>query len=177
MFVTDKERKGDYEFQIAGEFSDEPVKVNQHPKSDFVEVETYASIDYFGNLIGVNTYKDYQHAVILKTPYFDFPSYVLDYLFFRGEGIKSEETFSPSDFNDVRNVVVAGEIYQALKRVNRSNRLKSKFIVFMNNEEVLQMIVNQFPNIHLIRDEIQVQRENKKERIQIKRRQRLFYYK
>lgn len=162
LFVTDKERKGDYEFQIAGEFSDEPVKVNQHPKLDFVEVETNASIDYFGNLIGVNTYKDYQHAVILKTPYFDFPSYVLDYLFFRGEGIKSEETFSPSDFNDVRNAVVAGEIYQALKRVNRSNRLKSKFIVFMNNEDVLQMIVDQFPNIHLIRDEIQVQRENKK---------------
>ncbi|WP_026673770.1 hypothetical protein [Alkalihalobacterium bogoriense] len=162
LFITDKERKADYEIQLAMEYTDEPVKVNQKPKLGFVELENHSAVDYFGNLVGVNTYKDYQHAVILKTPYFDFPSYVLDYLFFKGEGIKDGELFSADDFTKVRDSIVAGEIYQALKRVNRSNRLNSNFIVFMNNENVLQMLVNQFPNIQLIRDEIQVQREKKK---------------
>lgn len=162
LFITDKERKGDYEFELAMECTDEPVKVKQKPKLGFVELENQSAVDYFGNLIGVNTYKDYQHAVILKTPYFDFASYILDYMFYKGVGIKDGELFSADDFTEVRNSIVAGEIYQALKRVNRSNRLNSKFIVFMNNENVLQMLVNQFPNIRLVRDEIQVQREKKK---------------
>lgn len=161
LFVTDKERKGEYESQLVGEFSEEPVQVNQQLLSGFAEVKSYASVDYFGNLIGVNAYKDYQHAIILKTPYFDFPSYVLDYLFYREEEIKDAELFSANDFDDVRNAIVAGEIYQALKRVNRNNALSSKFIVFMNNKEVMQLLLSQFPNIQFVEDEIHVRRVKK----------------
>lgn len=158
LFITDKERKGEYEGQIAGEFLEEPIQVNHQLLSGFVEVKSYASVDYFGNLIGINSYKDHQHAIILKTPYFDFPSYVLDYLFYREGAISDKELFSANDFDDVRNAIVAGEIYQALKRVNRNNALSSKFIVFMDNEEVLQLLLSQFPNIQYVSDEIHVQR-------------------
>ena len=158
LFITDKERKGEYESQIVGEFLEEPIYVNRQLLSGFVEVKSYASVDYFGNLIGINSYKDYQHAIILKTPYFDFPSYVLDYLFYREGAIGDKELFSANDFDDVRNAIVAGEIYQALKRVNRNNALSSKFIVFMDNEEVMQLLLSQFPNIQYVSDEIHVQR-------------------
>lgn len=63
------------------------------------------AIDYFGNIIGVNSYRDFDTAVILKTPYFDYLSYALTYFYFRrldGEEIEDIRVFKNEWVEEIR---------------------------------------------------------------------------
>lgn len=114
------------------------------------------SIDHFGNLIGKNHYRDYDTIVILKTPNYNYISYVLEYTFLTGDVIDGIifEPFKNEAIEKIRISAVAGEFYQAIKRINRENKLKSNIYLFSDNMDAVEMVKEQLTNIQYFLKEI-----------------------
>ncbi|WP_026673979.1 hypothetical protein [Alkalihalobacterium bogoriense] len=147
------------------------------------EIETIMNemieIDYFGNLIGENNYRDFSKVVTLKTPNYDYLSYVLQYDYFKGSEEKQEdiEIFKHEGVERIRTTNILGEIYQALKRINRDNSRPAEYIVFTSNDLVVDQLIHEFPNIQVERKEIEIadetdieiKKENKQTEMNIRR--------
>lgn len=115
-------------------------------------------IDHFGNLIGVNTYRDFSNVVVMKTPNYDYLSYALTYFYFSSmEGIEIEniEVFKHELIEQIRKSCVAGEIYQAIKRVNRDNSRNSEIYVFSTSQDAINIVLGQLPGINYRRVEME----------------------
>ena len=111
-----------------------------------IELNTKVVVDHFGNLIGRNDYRDFDTVVIVKTPNYDYSSYILDYGFFT-QSFQDGEHITPyanKNIESLRISMVAGEMYQAIKRINRNNTLKSKIYIFSDMQEAVDLIKKQF---------------------------------
>src|SRR5690625_2424356 len=112
-------------------------------------------IDYFGNLIGVNTYRDFKNVIIMKTPNYDYLTYILYYFYFssmKNRTVEDIEVFEHEQIEKIRKTSVTGEIYQAIKRVNRDNSQESEIFVFSSNEDAVDDVINQLPEINVKKD-------------------------
>jgi len=108
-------------------------------------------IDHFGNLIGVNTYRDFSNVFVMKTPNYDYLSYALTYFYFasmEGVEVRDIEVFKHEQIEQIRKTAVAGEIYQAIKRVNRDNSRNSEIYVFSTSQDAIDIVLGQLPGIH-----------------------------
>lgn len=107
------------------------------------------SIDHFGNLIGKNDYRDFDTIVILKTPNYNYISYVLDYAFLAGNVIDGMrfEPFKNQVIEKIRISTVAGEFYQAIKRINRENELTSNIYLFSDDMDAVAIVKKQLTNV------------------------------
>jgi hypothetical protein len=127
-------------------------------------------IDHFGNLIGVNTYRDFSNVVVMKTPNYDYLSYALTFFYYsskEGNKLGKIEVFQHEQINKIWKTSVAGEIYQAVKRVNRDNSRNSEIYVFTANQEAINIVLEQLPGINYKQMEMEgvykkKQRQNKK---------------
>ncbi|RFB12735.1 hypothetical protein DZB84_18465 [Bacillus sp. HNG] len=107
-------------------------------------------VDYFGNIIGVNSYREFENVVVLKTPNFDYLTYALTYLFYRRIDNKPVEdvcVFHHEEVESIRKTTVAGEIYQGIKRINRDNSKQAKMYVFTTNQDAVDLILQQLPGV------------------------------
>jgi hypothetical protein len=130
------------------------------------DVENKVKIDHFGNLIGVNTYRDYDTVIILKTPFYDYLSYALTYFYFLSmEKITmcNIEVFKNDVVEMLRKSMVAGEIYQAMMRINRNNSQPALFVVCTDYQEAIDLVVGQLPNIQFESDSLEINKKKVKE--------------
>jgi hypothetical protein len=130
------------------------------------EIEKRVSLDYFGNLIGVNTYRDYDTVIVLKTPFFDYLSYALTYFYFQSKDSRNMEditVFKNVDVESIRKTVVGGEIYQAIKRINRDNSQSAQMIVCTDYQEAIDVVVGQLPKVKYESDSLKVNKFKEKE--------------
>jgi hypothetical protein len=158
LFVTDKENKPKLEEKIA----DYLVSVGWEEAEIKEMLNESLRIDYFGNIIGVNTYKDFDNVVVLKTPNFDYLSYALTYFYFQkmdGKPIEDIDVFRNDIVEKIRNTAIAGEIYQAVKRVNRDNTRSSKIYVFTANQDAVDIVLTQLPGIQYKNDKLTVNKK------------------
>lgn len=145
LFVTDKDNKGALAKEIrkylqAIEKTDEEIK----------DIEkTKVTLEHFGNLIGKNEYRGYKNVVILKTPNYSYIDYVLQCDYYKPEKHLNEDIkmFENPTVEKIRQTMIAGEIYQALKRINRDNSKNAHYFVFTSNEDVVDLVLAQFPHI------------------------------
>lgn len=133
------------------------------------EIEEKVKVDHFGNLIGVNCYRDFESVVILKTPFHDYLSYVLTYFYFRSQEVigKKEkmediELFKNEEVEKIRKTIVAGEIYQALKRINRDNSRSAQMVVCTDYQEAIDLVAEQLPSIQYTSDSLEVNEKKAK---------------
>jgi len=114
------------------------------------------SIDHFGNLIGRNHYRDFDTIVILKTPNYNYISYILDYTFLTGNVTDGMifETFKNEEIEKIRISAVAGEFYQAIKRINRENKLSANIYLFSDDMDAVEIIKGQLRNVQYFHKEI-----------------------
>lgn len=105
-------------------------------------------VTHFGNLIGVNRYRTFDTAILLKTPFLSNESYGLDYLHFSVLKNQPVLPFTYQQLIEIKNSAVAGEMYQALARINRDHNLLANYIVFTANAEALKLVRQQMQNIH-----------------------------
>jgi hypothetical protein len=114
------------------------------------------AIDHFGNLIGRNHYRDFDTIVILKTPNYNYISYILDYTFLTGNVTDGMifETFKNEEIEKIRISAVAGEFYQAIKRINRENKLRSNIYLFSDDMDAVEIIKGQLRNVQYFYKEI-----------------------
>lgn len=109
------------------------------------------SINHFGAIKGENAYREYNKVAILKTPNFQYITYYLNKLYYTSEkvvgGHKNVKVFDDAECELIRNSAVAGEMYQAIKRINRKNSKPAIYYVFCSNEDAMDILREQFKNI------------------------------
>lgn len=145
LFISDKENKANIEKKLTEYLLNryDSVKVQSMMNEKF-------KIDYFGNIIGVNSYRDFDNVVIMKTPNFDYLAYALTYMYYRKndqQSVGNVPVFQHEEVEKIRKTVIAGEIYQAIKRVNRDNSRVSNMYVLTDNQEVVDLVLAQLPGI------------------------------
>ncbi|MEK3976195.1 hypothetical protein [Psychrobacillus sp. FSL K6-1267] len=145
LFISDKENKAIIEKKLTeyllNRYDSEKVQAMMNEKF---------KIDYFGNIIGVNSYRDFDNVVIMKTPNFDYLAYALTYMYYRmndQQSVGNVSVFQHEEVEKIRKTAIAGEIYQAIKRVNRDNSRVSNMYVLTDNQDVVDFVVNQLPGI------------------------------
>jgi hypothetical protein len=134
------------------------ISSKQH-KLNFKNVET----EHFGNLIGKNTWRNYNKIFIVHNPQTPFYVYVLKYLYYSGlkldnrstwgtyvtTGLNKTVKFEYERFELVRVSDLCGHIYQAIKRINRDNTQKAIVYLFNSDEDVIKLLIEQMMNINV----------------------------
>jgi hypothetical protein len=160
LFITDKDRKEKLEEEINSFYRYYGATLEEICEQLKIEI----SVDYFGNIIGKNCYRAYNKVVILKTPYYDYLTYTLQYLSLTSDIEKSKESiqvFRNREIEELRKTTVAGCIYQSLKRINRDNSKVSEIYLFCDNQEIVDIVKEQLPAIEYVKDSIMVTKARK----------------
>jgi hypothetical protein len=126
------------------------------------EDEAFTKANYknhFGNITGSNDYKQLTNCVITHNPNMPFRQYVLEYLYYsnkkldnrnswsglnNGKGDEKVYRFKEDKFEEYRQCKNANEIYQAIKRVNRTMEKESKIYIFNNDSETIDRVLKMF---------------------------------
>ncbi|MDF1510666.1 hypothetical protein PZE06_21255 [Robertmurraya sp. DFI.2.37] len=146
LFITDKDNKAQLEEKIVDFLS----STGMDDEEIATAINENFKVDYFGNIIGVNSYREFENVVVLKTPNFDYLTYALTYLFYKRIDNKPVEdvcVFRHEEVESIRKSAVAGEIYQGIKRINRDNSRQAKMYVFTTNQDAVDLILQQLPGI------------------------------
>lgn len=117
---------------------------------------------YFGNVTGSNEWGNKKNIAIIQTHNLNDIDFILKCLYYSEDYIKTKYpkltshshgrrtcnrySFDDARFEDIRNRWLASETYQALKRVNRNMAYSTDALVFMNNDDVINMIQSQMKN-------------------------------
>lgn len=127
---------------------------NEIPLISCIEEENKA---YFGNLIGSNAWHELKNVAIIQSPNISDVDYLLKHLHFTrylrlysrryiwatrkdGKGIRATHAFTDEGMENIRVHFISGEIYQAIKRVNRCMNGKTNIILFCNYDKVVNLI-------------------------------------
>lgn len=116
---------------------------------------------YFGNITGSNQWYDKKNIAIIQTHNLNDVDYILKYLHYsrdtieknfpltckcNGRTVKKIYSFTDKRLEKIRIHWLASEIYQAVKRVNRNMRYDSDVLIFINNEDVIELLKSQMKN-------------------------------
>jgi len=116
---------------------------------------------YFGNITGSNQWYDKKNVAIIQTHNLSDVDYILKYLHYaretieesfpltckcNGRTVKRIYSFTDKRLEKIRVHWIASEIYQAVKRVNRNMKYDTDVLIFINNEEVIELLKTQMIN-------------------------------
>lgn len=154
LFVTDKDNENTLKKEIRNYLE----LVGKTDKEIQNIEETMIKVEYFGNIIGVNDYREYETVVIMKTPNFDYVDYVLQHDYYKPLKHLNEDIpiFKNLTVEQIRKTMIAGEIYQAMKRINRDNSKNAHYIVFTANNDAVDIVRQQMPGINYYQYELNV---------------------
>ncbi|MEK4086083.1 hypothetical protein [Psychrobacillus sp. FSL K6-1415] len=163
LFVTEKEQVENVKMEIEGYFDE-----------NFEDIQTRLSVNlsvgYFGALTGINDFRLYDKVVILKTPNFNYETYVMNNFIYNSfEGIPNENIpiFENKAVETIRLSTVAGEIYQAIRRIARDSPGEAQIHIVNDNQEIINTILEQMPCIQYSKHQIHVLKsKNDRERQQ-----------
>ncbi len=117
--------------------------------------DDFQQIGYFGNIIGSNQWADIKNIAIIHTPNLNDFEYMLTYLYYnhedienninlsarrRGRKMVTQYMFNDPRFEKIRTKWIAAEIYQAIKRVNRNMAYDTECVIFINNDNVVELL-------------------------------------
>lgn len=120
------------------------------------------SIAHYGALLGKNDWDNYNNAWIIKTPFYSWVDYILQYMFYSGKNLNGHFDcstlmrkgkhntyliFHNDEFNKFKNSIVKGEIYQALKRIARKGE-KCTFNILIADEDIYKSLKKEFLHIN-----------------------------
>ncbi|MBY3617992.1 hypothetical protein HGO21_00370 [Acinetobacter sp. CUI P1] len=118
--------------------------------------ESYA-VNWFGNLIGKNDWRDFNQCWVIGTPLLPMDTYILNMWQYSGninwkigrEIVKKEgvQQFKNKDLEKIRKGYIVGEIYQAIKRIQRNHHPKAQFFIVNNDDDVFNKVVKHLPNV------------------------------
>ncbi|CAM3052292.1 DEAD/DEAH box helicase family protein [Paenibacillus sediminis] len=146
LFVTQldsRERVGNAICQHLSDYGNDIAEIEKN-------LNCQIKIAHFGSIIGVNDYRDFDCVVVLKTPNYDYLTYALTYLYYRtmdNNIIENIEMYRHEQVENIRKTAIAGEMYQAIKRINRDNSQSAEIYVFSDSKEVIELVLSQLPNI------------------------------
>lgn len=137
--------------------------------------ESYA-VNWFGNLIGKNDWKDFNQCWIIGTPLLPMDTYILNMWQYTGkmnwkigkEVVKKEgvQQFKNKDLEKIRKGYIVGEIYQAIKRIQRNHHPHAQFFIVNNDNDVFDNVVKHLPNVQ-VREPIELDLKSEKNRARL----------
>lgn len=161
LFVTDKDSVEKIQEALLIKFA--------HIGDNLKEIEDVLGIkieiQYFGNIIGLNDYRDFDTVAILKTPNYSYLDYSLMYLYYQklsGRPIDNIRVFEHAEVETIRKSIIAGEIYQSIKRINRDLSKNANMYLFCSNKEAVEIVLNQLKNVQYVKREMTVEKKRKK---------------
>ncbi|EJL1640118.1 hypothetical protein NL868_001295 [Shigella flexneri] len=122
-------------------------KDNKLSDPDYLNQE-YA-ISWYGNLIGKNWASDFTQCWIAGTPNIPNNNYLIQYMQYADKslGKRSLETyqgkFKNDSFRAIQQGYIAAEMYQSLKRIQRSPKPIGEFFIVNKDEELIKSILSQ----------------------------------
>lgn len=161
LFVTEKNSVSTVQEALLTKFTYIGDKIEELEAFFDVNFE----IEYFGNIIGRNNFRDFDIVVILKTPNYSYLDYTLKYFYLQtlsGKPMENICIFENQDVEAIRKTAVAGEIYQAIKRINRDMKKNAQIYLFCDSNEEVDIVMQQLENVQYVKQEIQFEKKRKK---------------
>lgn len=120
--------------------------------------EQRIAINWFGNVIGKNDWRDFDQCWILGTPNIPMETHVINMSQYSKKydwrlGLemirrdKNKYIFKNKVYEDIRKGYLIGEMYQAIKRVQRNAVPKAKYFIVNNDEDVIEGVVSLLKNV------------------------------
>lgn len=116
----------------------------------------YAAVDWYGNIVGKNTYKDYDICLIIGTHNMPLPVYLLQLVQYNPKldvrsfpkimELKSGK-FENEKLEKFRKAFLAADFYQAARRIQRNQEPKASYLLYTFDEEVVQTFVTKFDSL------------------------------
>ncbi|WAH42383.1 hypothetical protein NZD89_02440 [Alicyclobacillus fastidiosus] len=157
LFITDKQNEKEVVESILAHFKEYGNTLEQISENLGYPI----AVDHFGNLTGVNKYRDFDTVLVLKTPNFNYMTYLLNHFYHTKQG-RDNILFQDDEVQLVRRRMVAGEIYQSIHRICRDHIRPAKIYVFCNNQEVVDTIVSELPGVQYVKKELAVSLKKRK---------------
>lgn len=142
------------------EYGNDILVVGKKDEMDLINVPE-ENKGYFGNITGSNQWYDKKNVAIIQTHNLSDVDYILKYLHYaretieesfpltckcNGRSVKRIYSFTDKRLEKIRVHWIASEIYQAVKRVNRNMKYNTDVLIFINNEEVIELLKAQMTN-------------------------------
>ena len=149
---------------------DEINKIRTNEKISFI---------WFGNFVGKNYWRYYTKCYIILNPQWNFPGYVLNYMYYSDASFNSGDRwdaganvgandgvyrFRNNELELIRQTSIASSIYQGIKRINRNNSENAEVYIINNDQEVLNMIIKEFQNIKVDNHSLDIKYEDGKKK-------------
>ncbi len=141
-------------------YGDDILVVGKKGEMDLIDIPE-KNKGYFGNITGSNQWYDKKNVAIIQTHNLNDVDYILKYLHYakdtiekdfpltcrcNGRTIRKIYSFTDERLEKIRVRWIASEIYQAIKRVNRNMRYDTEVLIFINNENIIELIKSQMKN-------------------------------
>ncbi|MEH7114587.1 DEAD/DEAH box helicase family protein [Neobacillus niacini] len=160
LFITDKDSEQILKGCLEAHFSHMGENLEEISKRMGCRLE----INHFGNIVGVNHYRDFDTVLILKTPFYNYLNYAMNYFYYSSldqKPIGNIEVFQHEEVENLRITMVAGEIYQAIKRINRDNSQIAMMEVCCDFREAMDMVKQQLPGVQYSKAKMEVSKKKK----------------
>lgn len=140
-------------------------------KLDFITKNV--SMNHYGNLIGRNDYLDCNVMLSIHTPNIPYYVHILKYIYYGGNYQNLDTSlcnrnnvmcFRDKDLESIRLTYLAGEIYQAVKRINRNMEVKekdTKVFIFTNDSQAINLVIKELKNCNFRDFKIEVEKNKK----------------
>lgn len=125
------------------------------------------AISWYGNLIGKNWAKDFTQVWLVSTPNILAGQYLIQYLHYANNKIGNKSTqivkgrFKNELFKSVQIGYIASEMYQSIKRIQRTAMPKGEFYIVNHDDEVVRLVLSQIKNVSI--EDIELDFVKKKE--------------
>ncbi|MBF0705706.1 hypothetical protein IQ283_03735 [Alkalihalobacillus hwajinpoensis] len=119
-------------------------------------LQTIAAVDWYGNIVGKNTYREYDICMIVGTFNMPLPVYLLQFFQYNRQVDPTQLPdklelesghFKSEKFEEIRKAFVAADFYQAARRIQRNQNPKAVYILYTYDEDVLHAFKNKFKDI------------------------------
>ncbi|MGG1514914.1 hypothetical protein ABE504_05845 [Paenibacillus oryzisoli] len=133
------------------------------------------AVNWFGNVIGKNDWRDFDQCWILGTPNIPMETHVINMSQYSKKydwrlGLEmirrdiDKYLFKNDVYEGIRKGYLIGEIYQAIKRIQRNAEPKAKYFVVSNDDSVVKGVVGLLKNIKIgEKISIKIKKKEKKE--------------
>ncbi|MFJ7976651.1 hypothetical protein ACIQZI_13260 [Peribacillus sp. NPDC096379] len=112
------------------------------------------AINWFGNLIGKNLYKDFEQCWVVGTQHLPMETYPVQYLQYSGVEALEEDViqiekgrFKNNKYKSLQISYLASEIYQSIKRIQRNEKPNAEFYIVNNDEDVFEMAIKKLNGV------------------------------
>jgi hypothetical protein len=134
------------------------------------------AVNWFGNIIGRNLWKDFNKCWVIGTPNLPMDTHILNlYQYSKkndwkiGLGMVRVDTgkyqFENKSLEKIRKGYIIGELYQAIKRIQRNEKPQAEFYIVNHDEKVFNEVAKQVLDVKVLEPiNLEIYTENEKQK-------------